>query len=52
MEGEAATFYRREDPANVEKDYFDYFYREYDEFIFPVTVYPDVSRRPHTLLMH
>ncbi|KAL3495662.1 hypothetical protein BJX62DRAFT_222564 [Aspergillus germanicus] len=33
-------------------DDFDYFYREYDEFIFPMTIHPDVSGRPHVLLMH
>lgn len=31
---------------------FDYFYREYDEFIFPMTIHPDVPRRLHALLMH
>ena len=25
---------------------------EYDEFIFPMTIHPDVSGRPHVLLMH
>ena len=42
-------------PCNVEdiwRDHLDYFYREYDEFIFPMTVHPDVGRRPHVLLMH
>ena len=34
------------------KDHFDYFYREYDEFIFPLTIHPDVSGHPHVLLMH
>lgn len=34
------------------QDHFDYFYREYDEFIFPMTIHPDVSGRPHVLLMH
>jgi peptidoglycan/xylan/chitin deacetylase (PgdA/CDA1 family) len=34
------------------RDHFDYFYREYDEFIFPMTIHPDVSGRPHVLLMH
>jgi len=34
------------------KDHFDYFYREHDEFIFPMTIHPDVSGRPHALLMH
>ncbi|GAQ41148.1 hypothetical protein AtubIFM55763_003970 [Aspergillus tubingensis] len=42
-------------PKDVEelwKDHFDYFYREYDEFVFPMTIHPDVSGRPHVLLMH
>lgn len=42
-------------PRDVEdlwRDHFDYFYREYDEFIFPMTIHPDVSGRPHVLLMH
>ncbi|QRD83422.1 FMN-dependent dehydrogenase-domain-containing protein [Aspergillus flavus] len=42
-------------PRDVEaiwKDHFDYFYREYDEFVFPMTIHPDVSGRPHVLLMH
>lgn len=42
-------------PRDVEqiwKDHFDYFYREFDEFIFPMTIHPDVSGRPHVLLMH
>ncbi len=34
------------------KDHFDYFYREHDEFIFPMTIHPDVSGHPHVLLMH
>ncbi|KAL1651217.1 hypothetical protein SLS58_000555 [Diplodia intermedia] len=34
------------------QDHFDYFYREYDEFVFPMTIHPDVSGRPHVLLMH
>jgi hypothetical protein len=33
-------------------DHFDYFYREYDEFVFPMTIHPDVSGRPHVILMH
>lgn len=41
-------------PKDVEelwKDHFDYFYREYDKFCFPVTIHPDVSGHPHVLLM-
>ncbi|CAI4212413.1 unnamed protein product [Parascedosporium putredinis] len=42
-------------PRDIEdlwRDQFDYCYREYDEFIFPITVHPDVSGRPQVLLMH
>lgn len=41
-------------PRDVEElwlDQFNYFYREYDEFVFPVTVHPDVCGHPHGLLM-
>ncbi|CAK5270632.1 unnamed protein product [Mycena citricolor] len=41
-------------PRDVEAiwmDHFDYFYREYDEFVFPMTIHPDVSGHPHALLM-
>ncbi|ANB13399.1 polysaccharide deacetylase family protein [Sugiyamaella lignohabitans] len=40
------------DVEDIWKDHFEYFYREHDEFIFPITVHPDVSGRPHVLLMH
>jgi len=40
------------DVMDIWKDHFDYFYREYDEFVFPMTIHPDVSGRPHVLLMH
>ncbi|ODV86111.1 hypothetical protein CANARDRAFT_6608 [[Candida] arabinofermentans NRRL YB-2248] len=40
------------DIEDIWRDHFDYFYREYDEFIFPITCHPDVSGRPHALLMH
>ncbi|KAI0684434.1 glycoside hydrolase/deacetylase [Earliella scabrosa] len=39
---------------NVEqlwKDTFTYLYREEENFIFPITIHPDVSGRPHVLLM-
>ena len=42
-------------PRDVEAiwmDHFDYYHREYDEFVFPMTIHPDVSGRPHVLLMH
>lgn len=40
------------DIEDIWRDHFDYFYREYDEFIFPMTIHPDVSGRPHVVLMH
>ncbi|PKX95792.1 polysaccharide deacetylase family protein [Aspergillus novofumigatus IBT 16806] len=40
------------DIEDIWKDHFDYFYREYDSFVFPMTIHPDVSGRPHVLLMH
>lgn len=40
------------DIEDIWRDHFDYFYREYDEFVFPMTIHPDVSGRPHVLLMH
>ncbi|TAQ87121.1 hypothetical protein B7494_g4584 [Chlorociboria aeruginascens] len=42
-------------PRDVEElwmDHFNYFYENYDEFVFPMTIHPDVSGRPHVLLMH
>ena len=43
------------DPYNVErmwKDMFEWCYREYDTFIFPISIHPQVSGRPHILMMH
>ncbi|EUC37552.1 hypothetical protein COCVIDRAFT_87875 [Bipolaris victoriae FI3] len=45
-------FVNARDTEDLWRDHFDYFYREYDEFIFPLTIHPDVSGRPHLLLMH
>lgn len=45
-------FVNARDVEDIWRDHFDYFYREYDEFIFPITIHPDVSGRPHALLMH
>lgn len=32
------------------KEQFDYVYREYDYAVFPMTIHPDVSGRPHVLM--
>ncbi|KAI9367399.1 polysaccharide deacetylase family protein [Aspergillus egyptiacus] len=40
------------DVEDIWRDTFDYCYQEYDEFVFPITVHPDVSGRPQVLLMH
>lgn len=37
---------------NLWKKQFDYFYREYDTFIFPMTIHPQVSGKPQVILMH
>lgn len=34
------------------KRQFDYFYREYDTFVFPMTIHPQVSGKPQVILMH
>ncbi|KIJ65482.1 hypothetical protein HYDPIDRAFT_110572 [Hydnomerulius pinastri MD-312] len=39
------------DVEQLWKDTFTYLYREERDFIFPVTIHPDVSGRPHVLLM-
>jgi peptidoglycan/xylan/chitin deacetylase (PgdA/CDA1 family) len=42
-------------PHDIERiwmDQFDWVYREYDSAVFPMTIHPDVSGRPHVLLMH
>jgi hypothetical protein len=45
-------FVNPRDVEDIWRDHFDYFYREYDTFIFPITIHPDVSGRPPVLLMH
>lgn len=32
------------------KAHFDYFYREEDWFVFPLTLHPDTAGRPHVLM--
>ncbi|EPT00887.1 hypothetical protein FOMPIDRAFT_137494 [Fomitopsis schrenkii] len=39
------------DVEQIWKDTFTYLYREEENFIFPITIHPDVSGRPHVLLM-
>jgi peptidoglycan/xylan/chitin deacetylase (PgdA/CDA1 family) len=41
-------------PLDIEqmwRDQFDWVYREYDYAVFPITIHPDVSGRPHVLMM-
>jgi len=43
------------DPYVVErmwKDQFDFLYREYDTFVFPMSIHPQVSGKPQVVLMH
>ncbi|KAI4116550.1 MAG: hypothetical protein LQ338_007693, partial [Usnochroma carphineum] len=39
------------DVADLWRDRFDYFYREYDDFCYAVTIHPDVSGQPQVILM-
>lgn len=39
------------DVEQLWKDTFEYCYREEEEFLFPITIHPDVSGRPHVVLM-
>lgn len=39
------------DVEQLWKDTFTYLYREEKDFIFPITIHPDISGRPHVLLM-
>ncbi|MEP7457397.1 polysaccharide deacetylase [Phyllobacterium sp. SB3] len=41
-------------PRDIEqmwRDQFDWVYREYDYAVFPMSIHPDVSGRPHVLMM-
>jgi peptidoglycan/xylan/chitin deacetylase (PgdA/CDA1 family) len=41
-------------PRDIEqmwRDQFDWVYREMDYGVFPMTIHPDVSGRPHVILM-
>ncbi|KAI9662542.1 MAG: hypothetical protein M1821_008709 [Bathelium mastoideum] len=43
------------DPHVIEKlwlEQFDFAYREYDTFVFPMSIHPQVSGKPHVILMH
>jgi peptidoglycan/xylan/chitin deacetylase (PgdA/CDA1 family) len=34
------------------KDQFEFYYREYDTFVFPISIHPQVSGKPQVILMH
>lgn len=43
------------DPYVIErlwKDQFDFLYREYDTFVFPISIHPQVSGKPQVILLH
>jgi hypothetical protein len=39
------------DIEDIWREQFDWVYREYDYAVFPFTIHPDVSGRPHVLMM-
>jgi peptidoglycan/xylan/chitin deacetylase (PgdA/CDA1 family) len=44
-------FVNPHDIEQIFRDQFDWVYREYDYAVFPMTIHPDVSGRPHVLMM-
>lgn len=43
------------DTSVVEKlwrEQFDFAFREYESFVFPISIHPQVSGKPHVVLMH
>jgi peptidoglycan/xylan/chitin deacetylase (PgdA/CDA1 family) len=51
----APNSYGFTNPHDVEqfwRDQFDWVYREYDYAVFAMTIHPDVSGKPHVLMMH
>ena len=43
------------DPGIIERlwrEQFDFLYREYDSFVFPMSIHPQVSGKPQVVLMH
>jgi peptidoglycan/xylan/chitin deacetylase (PgdA/CDA1 family) len=43
------------DPHHIErfwKEQFSYCYEEYDSFVFPISIHPQVSGKPQVLMMH
>ncbi len=43
------------DPHQIErfwKEQFEFCYREYDSFVFPISIHPQVSGKPQILMMH
>ncbi len=51
----APNSYGFTNPRDVEdfwREQFDWVYREYDYAVFTMTIHPDVSGKPHVLMMH
>lgn len=43
------------DPHHIErfwKEHFEFCYREYDTFVFPISIHPQVSGKPQVMMMH
>jgi len=43
------------DPHQIErfwKEQFDFCYREYEQFVFPISIHPQVSGKPQVIMMH
>jgi peptidoglycan/xylan/chitin deacetylase (PgdA/CDA1 family) len=52
MRGTASGFV---DPHQIERfwqEHFTFAYREYEQFVFPISIHPQVSGKPQVLMMH
>jgi peptidoglycan/xylan/chitin deacetylase (PgdA/CDA1 family) len=52
LRGQASGFV---DPHQIERfwqEQFEFCYREYDHFVFPISIHPQVSGKPQVLMMH
>jgi hypothetical protein len=47
-----AVWWIRISLSSYRKSSFDFFYLEYDSFVFPISIHPQVNGKPRVILMH
>ena len=48
----SSGFINPHDVEQLWKEQFEFFYREYESFVFPISIHPQVSGKPQVVLMH